>query len=1190
MVSPNLPAEVKELDPRPFLSCHIYTPFGAEPSVYTAWPGRLGLLEQVEFRLKLEMELDHWFRLCLRLATSEGRQSLGPLFRTEFGDLDEVGVARTLRTLRGIESLLLGRCPFYPLIEASTKTATERVRALFDPSVRIKGDFEDSDWYVSLPLLLIRAAVWSQTGWQQPYLWEAYSAWHARQAHERRGWLRKPGRRILTFLVRFQSAPGQYARNTGDTRFVEAAWEVADSVELKPNLLLTALGVLAQAQDFRSAVLTPSSGGVAIQGPREEERRICGRHAYSHEPTDFAPFWKVVDDSSSLSQTEHPQATWSYSRWLAASLTEEEGKRFQDFVEKSHPNVIAFSFGRDYRSRAQQDRLVEEIRAVLAKPGDLSKLFTFNSIQVPDCLRQQTVETLVEIRLTDDVTAVDMVFRDCKPTGLPQQPSNAWEIYCRLFQTALDQNLILRGYCPTALVGRFLEAAYRLRPADCVSIPIRVNEARSLFLHLPEVPEGTDPGSREVQAAARYVPAWVLNQIMMQEVTSCQVALEDLGESEPGRFWRDVIKAAIGENHFKILFHKYLSDYLAEPSQVLLEQGHVDLLPPLEAPSADPGSEVQALLQAIEAEGVRKPESVVLGVDIGGTFVKMRFYRLSKDLSLHREASRLSPLGNNFRILTKATVKGVSPLDNFVQRLYERIREEVRLLGLRRVDAVGVSWPGPVRRQRVQGTSGILENLGFSRDIPGNDIAKIMEIDLARRLATLDFGTAQGAGQTVTVLNDGDAHALGTLAEAFLGRQLTSGDAAQLGVVVKAGTGTAGALIRNGLPASGLMEFGKLVVDLGYLPGEAPKFPRGVASSYCSSRTLPQLMRDRLPYLNHLDPPIESIEVGRLAEVALALDTGDQTKAQGVLRRLVWDAGKIAVAGFLRTIDPELDVVTLEELSRNWLKDTHPTLRKRVTRYLALGGADAQESQKQFRHRMRSYGTQRLLLLLNLEDIAANTLWKMFRRKDSASKEALTMLRQTADTACQAIDDLGIYVGDLLALLYFTHRMDYAVLGGGVLSHTSGLLARKAAVQRINKYNEIAAQAEDLAGNLSIRFRAGEPSSQLSTGPERASEHDPGTLGAALAGILELLRQKRLDGLKHVIEMVHRLELMDTLEITPIEVKELRKGSSVNLQAYALDMGRVRLHLDQAALRLGLVRTLTDDEGGKYTYTRWLAG
>lgn len=72
--------------------------------------------------------------------------------------------------------------------------------------------------------------------------------------------------------------------------------------------------------------------------------------------------------------------------------------------------------------------------------------------------------------------------------------------------------------------------------------------------------------------------------------------------------------------------------------------------------------------------------------------------------------------------------------------------------------------------------------------------------------------------------------------------------------------------------------------------------------------------------------------------------------------------------------------------------------------------------------------------------------------------------------------------------------------------------------------------------------------------------------------------------------MVHRLELMDTLKVSKSEVKELRQGSVVNLQEHALDAGRVRHHLDQAAPRLGLVRTLTVDSEDKYTYTRWLAG
>lgn len=1124
MVTTNLrlPDEVKGLDSRPFLSCHIHGS-GADAGFYVAWPRRLDALEEIDCHLKLQMELDHWLHLCLQLAeglaegrqgvsTHFGRQGVSAPFRDDFNDLGEAGIARTLRTLRGIEALLLGRSSFYPKIEESTKNAKDKVRRLFDSSAIISCDF-DPAWNVSLLLLLVRAAAWSQTGWQQPYLWEAYSAWRARTAHERKGWLGEHGRKILTFLVRFQTAPGQYVRKTGDIRFLEAARKVAGATGIELPLLLTALGILAMAQDFRSIKLIPSSGGAAFQSPRDEERRLCGKHGYDHEPTDFALFWELV--SAPDAHWEPPRkATWSYSSWLLKPLKEEQLESFQNFVEESHEKVFAFSFGRDYRSRAQKGRVTKEIRKALKSRAALRDLFTFNPIQVPDCLEAQAPlgeipsETLMEIRLADDVTAADMVFSDCGPTKSLQQFSDAWGIYCRLFQTALDKGLILwprsggdSRYCPTALISRFLEAAYRLHPADCVSIPIRVNEGKSFFLHLPVVPSKTDPESGEVQAAARYVPAWVLNQIMMQEVTSCRVALEDLGETEPGRFWQTAIKKAIKENYFDILLHRYLSDYLAEPSRVLLDQGHIDLLPPLEAPSADPGSEVWALLQAIQAKEPRRSEAVILGIDIGGSFIKMRFYRLEESLApSQKEASRLTPLGTDFRILTKASAGKTSAgkastekekkkerekeIETFVERLQKRIREEIEALKLERVDAVGVNWPGPVRQRRVQGTSGILANLGFSKDIPDNDIHEIMGMDLARRLVAENFGaTSGGASPIVTLLNDGDAHALGTLAEAFLGRRLTSGVAAQLGVVVKAGTGTAGALIRYGLPAPGLMEFGKLIVDLGYIPREEPKFPGGVASLYCSRRTLPGLMTRRLPHLGTLDPPIESIEVGRLAEAGQALAAGDQRRAHGVLRQFVWDAGKIAVAWLLLKIDPELDVVALEELSRNWLKDSNAALRKKVIQYLALDGIGGRETRKEFRDRIRSYGKQRLLLLFNLDAADATTFWKLFRRNRTVAQKALTKLDPITGAALRAVDDLGRNVGDLLALLYFTHRMRYAVLGGGVLSQTSGTLACNAAVRRLNMYNEIGTHSEDLAGNLSIRFADDETPSGASLPP-----------------------------------------------------------------------------------------------------------
>jgi hypothetical protein len=1224
---PDLPDKVREVDPRPFLSCHVYAPPGAEPSFYAAWPGRLGSLERVERRLKLELELDHWLRLCLQLAPAGKRKGVGTLFRAELGDLDEAGVARTLRILRGIEALFLGGSPFYPLIGSRTSATLPRIEFLQDQAARIPGDFANHpDWQIDLPLLLIRAAAWSQTGRQQPYLWEAYSAWRIRQAHERPGWLGASGRSILTFLVRYQSAPGQYVRETGDACFFNVARRVAADTKLNLKVLLTALGVLAVAQDFRNRKLIHAWEGAASQGPREEEVRLVGGNAYERVATKFKPFWDLVDSLPNGPATGPAEpkcqrkSTWSYSRWLSREegvaskgsakrastlLSPTQVKQFQNLAEKSHPGVAAFSFGRDYRSEMQQRRVIEAIRSVLQNPGLLEQTFTFNTIPVLDCLNDQREEILVEIRLRDDVTATDMVFRGLDPEKLGERQDRAWEIYHMLFETAMKRGLICwpataeqagPRYCPTALVGRFLEVAHRLHPGDCVSIPIRLNEDRTCFLHLPRAPLDIDLGRPEIQAAARYVPAWVLNQIMMKEVTTCQVALKDLEESAAGSFWKILIEDEIKTNHFEILLYNYLSDYLAEPRQVLLVQGLLDLLPPLEQPSPDPGSESLALLQAVKAAGDRDPP-VILGVDIGGSFIKMRFFQLEGVSTSGSNASHLKPIGSDFRVLTTSDGDTADEkLASFVSRIGDRIRAEALELKLSPVaDAIGVTWPGPVRRQRVQGTSGILAKLGFSRNIPENDIHKIMEMDLAKRLEGCIFGEGADA-RTVTLINDGNSHALGILADAFLGRWLKSSGDEELGVVVKAGTGTAGAVIRNGLPGPGLMEFGKLLTNLAYQCVAAPQFPKGVASEYCSSRTLPELMRNSLAHVKTLNPPIESIEVGRLVEIDLAIEAGDLEGVCNILRRLAWDSGKIAIAGLFRKIAPELDVVALETLSDNWLKGSRQ-LREKVAQYLALGIADVEDAREPLQQRIREYGENRLRSLLDFGTSEAGTALRKLLDEGVAQsremEETFAKIQQTASKARQAVNSLGIYIGDLLALLYLTHRMDYAVIGGGVLSNVSGRLATEAAVDRLQIYNEIAAHSQRRAGTFTIRF-SNRGSAAAEPSPERPAEQDPGIVGAALAGVLELLRQKRLDGLKRVIEIVHRLGLMDALEIRGSEVRELRKGTvppsgkPLNLEAFALDADRVRRHLDQAAPRLGLVRTLTDYADKRYTYTRWL--
>ncbi len=1217
-----------------FFSTHVCLAADGRPIAYELALQRPSLATAIPLKLKIQLEIGHWIEVFLDLADREGKSKdrLGPVIRESFEELEHECLGRTVRILRALDLLLTEGACDYPVVAKTvakwrgTLDELDRTLDWSQPDRFLWATLNEDGlrrparksprltWHISLPLLLVRAAAWSQAGWPQPFLWEAYSALKARQEHEGNEWLRNPlALNTLAFLVRFQSAPGQFSRRSGDWRFgaeLKSIVKNAPNAELLRKTLFLGLGVLAHAQEFRNRKLGPA----AAPPHRAIEAQIVELGAlrpHDAKVTDFAPFWKGLQKAPVTKRTD---VTWCFAAWLAAgtpALSAAQLAKFKakvlkrcSFEGKCTP---VFSFDRDYlRLPRLRQALVRTIKASNKSQRRFTDGFTFRTARVPGYLADGREEWVTVVRLNEYSAAAHMVFAELSDpalqsllTSVPIQPDatlSAWSLIEFLFRVAQDSGYVRVDddrYVPVYLLSRMLDACHVLRPDDCVSVPVRMNGDFPFFLHLPIVPLDVEANASAlhallIQSIARYVPAYVLNGVVSGVVFSCDVGLDSLAATEAGEFWRDRINEEYAANHFDVLLGKYLDDYLETPGHVRLGEVSVrgDELSDEEHASPNLLAELRQLVDA-ECDGASSKRTGVplLGVDIGGTFVKMGFFELR---AVGRGGVKLrASSGDTLRVLTaKPAADRYSSAEEFCERFATEALHRQRSMKLPPARAVGLSWPGPVRANAVRGTSGILRLFPeLTRDIVSNDIRKIMNLDIPKHTRR-----SLGAQCSVAMANDGDCHALGVLYDIFrqaAGSPSGPGDDATW-VVIKAGTGTAGAVLENGQLRDGLMEFGKLLVNLAYTPSRTMKFPEGLGNLHCSGRTLPALATSLCPQLSRLSDRITSVEVGLLA----ALAPINRKKWREMLRVLGRECGAIV---FAERLPSEVDAELVRQLQDQTTWQNNREARRLVETYLCLVGASAIV---EFRRRVRVFGAIRLAEIFDLDvkqrGALADFLVSKTPRGSKHLTQVFTKVEEVASKAEEAVTQLGAHVGDIIALLADTYPlMDHVVLGGGVLSGHTLQTVRDAAIRRLQgygfKFPPTANNAQAHPGV--IAFRGGSQVAVSSRAKSSDSKMDPGVAGAAVCGALALLKEKRLDGLSEIRHLAQQMGSMDQLEVTDAEVRIVTSIAAVpgkadvpvRLGKCALTRHVVNRYLQRFASELGILHSTPSDDRTRYT-------
>ena len=1087
--------------------------------------------------------------------------------------------------------------------------------------------------HTSLALLLVVAVGHSQCLHYLPHFWEAYSAGRARDELSRK-WAGLPRAvhrdllDVISFLIRYQSAPGQMARGTGPDGFRLRAEQLARSGRISEVDLLDVIrivGVLEEARNRQLPLTTmarvEADGGVhdwdapsgfvlfedetsTLPMSKESRRIITGVmfrtrdeleaelrvHLDAHHdqiPALVARAHMTPRRTAQLifSSRRGADITWSYFRLLNVS-TQELGafkKVILDHIRRLYPVVPieAVSLGR-FQVESLRQILSEAVQAVVRRKAALETLFRVVRRRVPDMFGATTLhEEFFDVLLEDHLAAQALLFRaDFTEAGRHPAPADAsaGALFAYLFQLGIQRFDLSthrltdrqQHYLPYPLIRRYLDIVYSLRPASCVSILLTFDRDERVSIPVP-LGLRSRVDEEAIDAVAGFVHATILNRAMSVGLRSCDMGFDNFHLTEHPELpegalsaseWRARVQRAHTSYGYPTLLETYLGIYNTERRCVEMRDASVP-----QTLSPTPVRRLVELLRRVDLGEARH----FLGIDVGGTFVKIGLY--TGDLQ-----GLIMPI---FRIPTRSGgapapegERAASALAAFAYRVLDEVRRRLPpAVDSRAVAAVGISWPGPVRANRIAGTSGILGNFPPLKGTPHiNSFNELIAFDVVKAFREAwgqVFYRSPGGGPYMALINDGNADATGAVVD----RAQSTPDAAQDRlVVVKLGTGTAGGAFWDGRLTEGPTEWGKIVLDLGAPPDAT--FPSGVTNPYLSARTLPRLTgRDRTRL-----PPIEGL---LSSELGYILECASTTPGSGDVDRKPFDRawfgfGLTAVA--VRSWSAGVDSTTLEQAAKG---ECDPERLDVIAAQLGVLGDQVVDTLNRL---IVVEGGHRLARLLGIrtEDLA-----RMHADPGLMPAPVDAALRRVLELVSEAVATLGTYLGDFLVLLHDLYGMSEVIVGGGVLSRVTGERVIAAAIRRARAYGlEVAIGDPDRRrdGIVEHATTASGRRSPTLTLWRSDPERDLGPLGAAAAAAGEALYRRKQDGLNAIRAEIQRFAPGDRVELSDnqVQFRSAVRGREVPLAEFGLERKEVSDFLEAEGAVLGVFCT-----GDSDLYTKW---
>ncbi|ESQ15907.1 MAG TPA: hypothetical protein DDY14_11270 [Chromatiaceae bacterium] len=721
------------------------------------------------------------------------------------------------------------------------------------------------------------------------------------------------------------------------------------------------------------------------------------------------------------------------------------------------------------------------------------------------------------------------------------------------------------AYVPFPLVRRISNIVFRLRGHLCFSIPIAVDGGLPDWIRIPA---DVKAAASELQLIlANFVLASILNRAMAKGIDHAEVDLKGLvlhkcgidAKSDDIRAdsdimkpdeWRKTIRNLYRTGGYWQLLGPYMRNY----------NTHRDIVRFLGVPSDDSddsddssaalprsGNVVvgSSLIRSI-ADHLRTKQGtkmLLVGVDIGGTLTKIQLFLFR---SSHANGpSRIEPASDVFRMQTedpearmeegKEQTLG-TPLAKGTERFAERLVREVlnewrendelqkKLCDSQLQIVIGLTWPGPIRNGHIAGISRPLNLLYWPvipdppgkvnytiDDLFGVDIPKAVSDAWRKVFAKIPMLQSGKGSPFVSVLNDGDGEAVGTIMEGAGNEDKRTTDVEQDAVlaVIKLGTGLAGGSLKwmkqGFVLQTGPFEWGKLLLDVGAPPKK--EFPQGVAAEYLSTRSLSRLatrLGEEKGSFQEEAP--DSGEIGRIGGL---LDKINNAKNNGYCmddvalvindyQDLIWECGA-RQAGLSRPWGVPVSVDVVRLLLEKKLKKGAKLFR---AVQLALRIYPEKDLLDQVRTEIDALGRTRLDRLLK---------WPLDRQNCPELPEVSGMpniakalydipcFQGAGEVALDCIRALGAYLGDFCVLLHDQLEVNQVILSGGVLSDRTGEIAIDEARKRVRLYGLSLGTPMD-SGALPLTVISGEnddPDVGGQPARRKNSAADRGTLGAA---------------------------------------------------------------------------------------------
>ncbi|MFC1476410.1 hypothetical protein ACFL5S_00440 [Fibrobacterota bacterium] len=942
--------------------------------------------------------------------------------------------------------------------------------------------------------------------------------------------------------------------------------------------------------------------------------------------------------------------TWAFAGWLKEELGDDKETVFKEMMESYISNkytedkdISAISFGRSQLLDIK-DYLIKCAETIPVKRSYnkfneyLEGRFNTNLLKVPHWYIAGGEEKVVELQLKDEIQGLALLnfpLKDINKIVIEGRVKtiDSGELFIFLFDNVIkkynqfdmkegkDNYGIVKYqnvYMPMPIMKRILDVVYRFRPTACIPIyfSFRIDGSvigRQEIVYIPQdikKPDSYKPVFKKKieiysKCILKYVYGYVLNTAMTSGFRNCDISWHNVESAVKNNKsqkvgWIEMSKKIYDEDNFDALLGDYLMKYNTEREAVekraitestlieeVIEEVKIEDIPSLFG-------------KFLESKNI-KNKKYLLGIDIGGTLIKFCLYEdrggESKINIFKFDSGRKT---FRFRILTKPPGEKENS-KQFTKRIVRAIKNNaissnIKNKIIENISAVGITWPGAVREDRIYGFSGILKKFqGFEKkpkDMPVQAYWEFKVVEDFEEAWKKEFQTK--SVPTVTLLNDGDAEATGALYQRSLNGEENDQKNGKDVAVLKLGTGTAGAYFKDGRQTSGLKEWGKVLLDTGRTDFEF--YPAGVANLYLSQRTMPRLGKDRYRMFKR-GAEAESSEMGKALEIVTKENKG-QKEVAGIggnnrkkVKELLKETG---LKQFASSKDMEgIEVEALREVldkGRNASTAVFDEIQLRVGE---LGDDVQGKLEKEI---IPFYGTHRLSQLLDCDaqDIKSlksiNETGKV-KLGDNAHRPFIYFI----DSSEKAAETMGIYLGDFIVLLYDHYGVSDFIIGGGVLNDRTGDIAMGKAIERI-KYYFNSSEDDPENNETKCKIEWVQRFEKKCINIERQSKirdgGDYATLGAALYAAGQTLKWERELGIAEIKRRVSELQPTNSVVLKNDSIKFGEDSELIMIAEYALTFNDVKNYLLHNGPAIGLYYSSEEGEGTEINmivkYIRWI--